>query len=984
MAQKIRRVVSALLMITALLVTQIPATDVSAARIDVGDYTMDGTTLVKYNGAEASITLPSSVSVIGPEAFSGNTSLQEIIVPNSVGTIDFSAFENCTNLKKVSIGESVRTIGSSAFSGCTKLSEINIPRKTTSIGSAAFAKCSSLSSIDVAGGNEDFVCADGVLYNYDKTELLQYLAGKPTTSFQMPSTVEKIEEYAFWGSSLLTQVTLSSNLKEVPEYAFANCDGLSSVSIPGSVQSIYAYAFGDCANLSTVSIPSSVGYIDENAFASSLNVNVVTVPVSANTATKETDETEGVSGNSISGDVVENSVTGNATGDREYVDFTENVLPGEMGSGKIVGGSVVVLMPLEQPVRGVNVPGMETEDGVAASGSNPMTTTALEDFTILSGTLADYNGSDTDITIPTNVSRIGDRVFYENSQLTNANLPQSLTSIGDFAFARSALSSVYIPEGVTDIGYAAFYHCNTLSDVTIPQSVTSIRLGAFDGTPWLTQWLQAQDKSSGDFLIVGDGILLAYRGQGGNVTIPDTVKRIGAECFKGNASISAIHFPESVIAIGEDAFNGCSSLSELALPESLVTIEDRAFKDCPIEQLTIPQNVTGIGAGAFDATAIGSPMQTVVFDGTTLPLVTYNSTATRLSGESLRTLAFEGVKNAIIKENTEIAPGSVLDHGYAGFRGLVYVISAEPGEGETGALELQKCTQLPDAVTGVVEIDVHAKVNGRDYIMTGVKPDVFDAYKTVEAWSGLRLTGIKILGNASDALNDLISGVNFSSQGGSVNDLHSETTAIFVYSVKDGMSADSGLLTAVIPGNTNSYLLIITGCEDGGTAMNSALAAAYISTGGMNVFTMEITMYDALKMIPITKLATNKMELCMPIPSQFTNTENLHVATVDSNGSPELLASEVVNVNGTPCIRFVASHFSPYAIYELPNAFEGTVSETVSLSGNAAGSGTMQYLTQTLTLKASTVQPKWYVAGVLAIVSVVLFCMKGKKRKKRA
>ncbi len=976
MAQKIRKVISALFMITALLVTQIPASDVNAARLDVGDYTMDGTTLIKYNGSESSLTLPNSVAVIGAEAFTGNTNLREVIMPERVAEIGFSAFENCTNLNKVVIGESVRTIGSSAFSGCTKLSEINIPKKTRSIGSAAFAKCSSLSTIDVAGANEDFVCTDGVLYNYDKTELLQYLAGKPTTSFSMPDTVEKIGEYAFWGSSLLTQVTLSSNLKEIPEYAFANCDGLSTVSIPGSVQSIHAYAFGDCENLNTVRIPSSVGYIDENAFASSKNVNVVTVPVSEEDLKKEED----ISGNAVNGDSTDSSITDQTAQEREYVDFTENVIPGEMGSGKIVGGSVVILMPSEQPVRGVNLPGMETEDGVAASGSQPMT--SPEDFMIFAGTLARYSGADTDVTIPTNVSRIGNRVFYENAQLTNVNLPQSTTSIGDFAFARTKLSSVNIPEGVTDIGYAAFYRCDTLTDVTIPQSVTSIRLGAFDGTPWLSQWKQAKDPSSGDFLIVGDGILLAYRGQGGDVTIPDTVKCIGAECFKENKTITNVHIPESVTNIGEDAFYGCSALSELVLPQSLVTIEDRAFKDCPLTQVTIPSNVTGIGVGAFDTTAIGSPIQTVVFEGTTLPLVTFNPTATRLSGENLRTLAFDGVKNAIVQKDTEITQGSVLDQSYAGFRGLTYVISAAPGEGETGALELQKCTQLPDETTGIVEIDVHAKVNGRDYIMTGVKPDVFDAYQTVESWSGLRLTDIIVMGNASDSLRDLIAGVNFSSQGGSVSDLHSETTAVFVYSTKDGMSSDSGLLTAVIPGNTKSYMLLVTESTDKGAAMNAALATEYGSIGGMNLFTMELSMFDALKMIPITKLATNKMELCMPIPAQFTDTEHLHVATIDDNGSPELLSSDVVEVNGTPCIRFVASHFSPYTIYELPDNLQESISETVSVPNNAAGDYTIQYFAQTLTRTTRAIQPKWYVAGILAAISVVLFCMKGKKRKK--
>lgn len=973
MAKKIRRVISVLLMITALLVTQIPAKDVSAARVDIGDYTMDGTKLVKYNGSEAVITLPNSISFVGSEAFSGNTDLKEIIITDQVTQIDFSAFENCSNLSKVTIGESVRTIGSSAFSGCTKLSEVNIPKKTETIGSAVFAKCSSLSTINIAAGNENFVCEDGVLYNIDKTELYQYLAGKPTTAYAMPNSVSKIGEYAFWGASLLTNVTLSSNLREVPEYAFANCDGLSSVTIPGSVQSILAYSFGDCSNLSAVNIPSSVGYIDENAFASSQNVNVITVPVSANTAVAGSDDS--VSGTSIGGGVIDG-----ATKAAEYVDFTENVMPGEMGSGKIVGGNAVILMPSNQPVRGINISGLETEDSIAASGNQ--TTMSQEDSLILAGTLAEYRGTASELVVPSNVNRIGDRVFYENKNLSRVDMPESVTSIGDFAFARSSVSSMYIPKGVTDIGYAAFYHCDTLDDVTIPTSVTTVRLGAFEGTPWLNQWLQKADDSEGDFLIVGDGILLAYRGSGNDVTIPDTVKYIGAECFKGNTTVSNVLIPEGVTVIGEDAFNGCSSLKDIVLPQSLVSIEDRAFKDCPFEQVTIPQNVTGIGVGAFDTTAVGTPLQTVVFDGTNLPFVIYNPTATRLSGEGLRTLSFEGVKNAIIRKDSEVAPGSVLDQNYAGFRGLIYTVSAEPNEGEVGALELQKCTQLPDETTGIVEIDVHAKVNGSDYIMTGVKQDVFDAYKTVESWSGLRLTDIKVLGNASDSLKELISGVHYSSSGGSISDIHSEATAIFVYSTKNDVSTDSGLLTAVIPGNTNSYMLLISENAEAEAVIKSALATEYPSIMSANIVAMDMMMYDALNMLPITKLATNKMELCIPIPDKLRSSENLHVATVDSNKRLEMLASEIVEVNGTPCICFVASHFTPYAIYELSDDIHENSSEVISVSDNAAGNATMQYITETLTKNSKTIQPKWYVAGILAVTSVILFCIKGKRRKK--
>ena len=967
MARYVRKLIAALLMVTALIVTQIPAVDVDAARVDVGDYTMDGDTLVKYNGTETSVTVPNSVRTIGHEAFSGNSTMTEVVIPDRVTNVEFSSFENCINLQKVTMGSNVKTIGAAAFSGCTSLKSISIPAKTSEIGAGAFAKCSSLSNIPVNYQNQNYTCESGVLYNQDQTQLIQYLAGKPSTSYIMPDTVEKISVYAFWGADQLTGVTISPRVKEIPEYAFSNCNGLSTVTIPSSVESLQAYSFGDCVNLSKIYIPKSVGYIDEDAFASSNNVNIQFVDGNGN---PDGQPSQTVSGNTVGTDAVSDSFSLYDT-----VDFSDNVMPGELGSGKIVGGGVVVMMSSDQAVRGADMGLAESEDGIASSGSYG--TYNAGDYEILAGTLAAYLGSESDVALPVNVSRVGERSFYKNENLNTVTLPSRVTSIGDFAFARSGLSSVNIPEGVTDLGYAAFYHCNNLSDVTIPSTLSHIDLGAFEGTPWLNQW-KSNGGDGNDFLIVGDGILLAYRGTGGEVVIPDGVKTIGAECFKGNSTISQITIPEGVTEIGEDACNGCSMLYSVNLPQSLMKLEDRAFADCPFQQVRIPQGVQEIGLGAFDATAIGSPMQTVILEGSTLPHVTYNTTATRLSGANLRKLAFEGIGKVILRQDAEVTSGSVLDPNYYGFRGLIYKITGEPTDTSTGTLELQSCTILPNPSTGQVSIDPHATVDGKEYIMTGVKASAFNPYNTVETWSGLRLTGIQIQGNASDSLKNLISQIVFSDAGGAVNAVRTAEDSIFVHSTKAGME-DTSKISAVIPDSTNSYMLMIADGEDTAARVSQALSAQYSAIGGITSYPMEMQLYDSLAMIPITKLATNKMEICMPVPALFTNTDGLEVGAVNANGTLDRLASEITDVGGTPCIKFVASHFSPYVIYRLPDSpTDGTAS--ISKSMSTAASSSAEYVVRTLTKGTGRIQPKWCLAGILALLSILLFWFKSKKK----
>ena len=84
-----------------------------------------------------------------------------------------------------------------------------------------------------------------------------------------------------------------------------------------------------------------------------------------------------------------------------------------------------------------------------------------------------------------------------------------------------------------------------------------------------------RQNGSGDFLIVGDGILLAYKGSGNVVSVPEGVKRIGAEAFKDHTEINKVVLPNSVEVVGEAAFAGCSALTETEGGAGLRKISDR-------------------------------------------------------------------------------------------------------------------------------------------------------------------------------------------------------------------------------------------------------------------------------------------------------------------------------------------------------------------------------------------------------------------------
>ena len=153
--------------------------------------------------------------------------------------------------------------------------------------------------------------------------------------------------------------------------------------------------------------------------------------------------------------------------------------------------------------------------------------------------------------------KVGAWAFYREAAMKDFAFPEGVSAVEKFAFARSGLTDIVIPEGVTSIGSGAFYHCDALTGVTIPGSVTEIGENAFAHTPWLENWMaggaaapsegtenaEASNPSdTGDFLIVGDGILLAYRGTEAEPALPPEVKSIAPGAIGEKDTVSGNNF----------------------------------------------------------------------------------------------------------------------------------------------------------------------------------------------------------------------------------------------------------------------------------------------------------------------------------------------------------------------------------------------------------------------------------------------------------
>ena len=150
-------------------------------------------------------------------------------------------------------GYPVTTIGEWAFGEHESLITVTIPESVTLIGIGAFILCYNLEYITVDENNLYYSSDEyGVLFNKNKTELIQYPAGNSRTTYTIPDSVMTIGTGAFVYSQNLKSVTIANGVTLIDDTAFATCISLESVTIPESVTSIGIGAFAECISITDV------------------------------------------------------------------------------------------------------------------------------------------------------------------------------------------------------------------------------------------------------------------------------------------------------------------------------------------------------------------------------------------------------------------------------------------------------------------------------------------------------------------------------------------------------------------------------------------------------------------------------------------------------------------------------------------------------------------------------------------------------------
>ena len=178
------------------------------------------------------------------------------------------------------------------------------------------------------------------------------------------------------------------------------------------------------------------------------------------------------------------------------------------------------------------------------------------------------------VTLHEGLESIGNSAFNYLPSLKTIVMPSTLTTIGTSSFANcTSLTSAVMPASLTDIPAEIFYQDKQLVDITLPTAFVTIGNRAFAQTAITTMQLPATVKE------LGESAFNACR-QLTNMVIPESVTELSTSLFEGCSVLTSVSLPATLVKIDNRSFYNCTSLESVVLPASLKTIGAGAFNSC--------------------------------------------------------------------------------------------------------------------------------------------------------------------------------------------------------------------------------------------------------------------------------------------------------------------------------------------------------------------------------------------------------------------
>ncbi len=693
----------------------------SMAYIDPNYRVKEGTVVIVSNAfrdkAIETITLPASVDYIGYGVFDDCDELTDFIVHEN--NLNYSSNEDgilfnkdkkvlieCpenADFTEYTIPSNVTEIEPYAFNSCNNITKITIPPTVSTIGFAPFAQANLLSSSEVDANNTHFLDENGILFNKNKSELIQYPAGKTEASYTIPSGISVIGSDSFNGCRNLQSIIIPEGVAEICTMAFANCGNLSEVKIPASTTKIYNMVFDECDGLTAINVDeSNENYASiDGVLLSKDGKKLIKYPsakIGLNYTIPSTVTT--INNTSVTGiKGAKNIIIPNTVSEISVYSFSAHFAD--------LSGLFRIFTTVERD----NVPiGWECD----WASDNDQVYWAGE---------WKYSESGTPV-IPEIV--IKDNIEYKPI-LNNGVWSYEVSKItGETSVV--VIESTIGTYPVTSIGEKAFYNCTSLTTINIPKSVTEIKEGVFSNCSSLNaitvdpeNEIFTDDK--GVLIDKSKKILMKYPEAkiSLNYKIPSGVVEIAKEAFSNNKKLMIVTITKEVEIINDFTFKYCENLTSVTIEGALSAIGPKAFSGCnKLEAFSVvgdtpnfeSENGVLFNAGKFEI--IIYPM------GKTAISYTIPSSVTTI-GESI----FEGCTTL----TTVTIPSSITTIGDSAFQGCVNitdVVIEGTGLKTIGDRAFYECENIANITipTSVTAIGKYAFFGCRDITIIAIPEGV--------------------------------------------------------------------------------------------------------------------------------------------------------------------------------------------------------------------------------------------------------------------
>lgn len=528
---------------------------------------------VSYNDVEYTVTSVGD----GRVSVSNNTNIFKVVLPGSIKRIEAYALYNLTKLELVNLPVNIEFIGESAFEECVSIQNITFPVNLNEIGNYAFYNCLSLNNVNFPA-------------SLAKIGVGAFMFCNNITEFIIPAGLTSIGKAAFTDCKNLTGIMVSNSN---PNYSSLNgvlydkhktkllaysnkATNSTSFVIPESVDTIDSRAFAN-TDIESVVLPLNLRVINTNAFAGCTKLGSVSIPASTivitgnpfnacSLLTQITVHTNNQNFESVNGLLyTKNRQILKAVPLMFEGSLTVDAATTEIGDRALYYCDKITQLNLPANLQKIGYASIYNCKGLS-SIVIPNSITSIDEWAF------GWNENLQTVQMSNSLSSLGDCAFYKCPKLTSIQLPNSLTVLNSYTFGENeSLTNVQLPTNLKSINRSCFYKCTNLSGILLPSGLTTIGSWAFEQT----------------------GLL--------EVIIPNTVSIIGDGLFYSSTSLKKVILPQNLSSINNYSFYNCISLEDINIPSQLTSINYSAFNGCvKLPGVTLPSTVGSIAPYAFN------------------------------------------------------------------------------------------------------------------------------------------------------------------------------------------------------------------------------------------------------------------------------------------------------------------------------------------------------------------------------------------------